>query len=513
MKKTIYCLVSLYLAVSLLFLPVSSYSQEEAVSPAVPAANQKIESLEFREVDIKDILRHLAKQYNLNIIFSEQVKGLVTVQLNSVTIDEALDSIITVNGFSYTRKENVIKVMTPEEAMREGMVTKVIPLNNADAVKLKDTLKKVLSANGSIEADVRSNALIVTDNPMVINAMNSMVPQLDQMTPQVLIEAKIIETTLSRSEKLGIDWTTTIKAAGSTMPTTFPFNLLSLKALKLNKSVYPSPFGTNLGAAGPTGSSSGSGNGTSTSTAQVGAFPAVIPSAPQFAFGTLDFSSLQAILDFLKTRSNTRLIASPRITTLNNDTATINVGQVLSIPNYSVDSTTGRMVINNWTPQNVGVTLQVTPQVSPDGHIRLKIKPEVSNLTGYAGTQDGVNVGPITSTRNADTEVQIRDGQTVVIAGLIKDKSFVKTSKIPVLGDIPLLGPALFTRRERSLDADPDEKTDLLIFVTASIIKDVDKPLLAYEHNVMTAPPRQLKMEIKQDILDPRFKLLEPKSK
>ena len=506
MRRMIYYLVYFFLIISLLWLPGTGYSQSEAVSVSAPVANQKIESLEFREVDIKDILRHLAKQYGLNIIFSEKVAGLVTVQLNNVTIDEALDSIITVNGFAYTKKENVIKVMTPEEAMREGMVTKVISLNNADATKLKDTLKKVLSASGSIEADVRSNSLIVTDNPMVINAMNNMVPQLDQMTPQVLIEAKIIETTLSRSEKLGIDWTTTIKASGSKIPTTFPFNVLQLSDFKADKSLYPSPWGTNMG----TGTTGGTGTA-STNNAQIGAFQATIPSTPQFSFGTLDFSAFQAVLDFLKTRSNTRLVANPRITTLNNETATINVGQVLSIPNYSVDSTTGRMVINSWSSQNVGVMLKVTPQVSPDGHIRLKIQPEVSNLTGYAGTQDGVNVGPITSTRTADTEVQIRDGQTVVIAGLIKDKSYVKTSKIPLLGDIPLLGSALFTRHERSLDADPDEKTDLLIFVTARIIKDVDKPLLGYEHNVMTAPPRPLKMDVKLDILDPRFKLREPK--
>jgi type IV pilus assembly protein PilQ len=508
MKKIIFSLICFSVIASLVCLPGPGYSQENLIAPNSPQTGQVIESLEFREVDIKDVLRHLAKQYNLNIIFSEQVKGLVTVQLNNVTIDEALDSIITVNGFAYTRKERVIKVTTPEEAMREGTVTKVVPLNNASADKLKETLKKVLSANGSIEADIRSNSLIITDNPMVINTINNMIPQLDQMTPQVLIEAKIIETSLNKSEKLGIDWTTTIKASGSKIPTTFPFNTLRLSDFKLDKSLYPSPWGSNLGA------SSGGGTGTTTtSTPQIGAFEATIPDVPQFSFGTLDFSSFQAVMDFLKSRSKTKLVANPRITTLNNQAATINVGQVLSIPNYTLDEQTGHREITSWSSQNVGVNLQVTPQVSPDGHIRLKIRPEVSSLVGYAGTRDGVQEGPITSTRTAETEVQIRDGQTVVIAGLVKDKTYRKNTKIPLLGDIPIIGGYLFSRNERSLDADPDEKTDLLIFVTARIIKDTDKPLVGYEHSVMTAPPHPLKTEMKLDTLDNRFKLHEIKSK
>jgi type IV pilus assembly protein PilQ len=506
MKKIICSLLSFFLAASWACFPAPGYPQEEiAASSARPAANQLIESLEFREVDIKDILRHLARQYNLNIIFSEQVKGLVTVQLNNVTIDEALDSIITVNGFSYTRKERVIKVMTPEEASREGMVTKVVALNNADASKLKDTLKKVLSGNGSIEADVRSNSLIVTDNPMVINAIDGMIPQLDQMTPQVLIEAKIIETSLNKSEKLGIDWTTTVTAKGAKIPVSFPFNILDIANLGENKSLYPRTFG---------GGEGGSQTSSETSAAYLGDFEVdLADNTSLFSFGTLDFSSFQAILNFLKTRSNTRLVANPRVTTLNNQTANINVGQVLSIPNYSVDEQTGHREITSWSSQNVGVNLQVTPQVSPDGHIRLKIRPEVSNLVGYAGTRDGVKEGPITSTRTAETEVQIRDGQTVVIAGLVKDKTYVRQSKIPFLGDIPIIGGAIFGYKERSLDADPDEKTDLLIFVTARIIKDTDKPLLGYDHNVLTAPPKPFKSELKLDALDPRFKLRGLKTK
>jgi type II secretory pathway component GspD/PulD (secretin) len=141
----------------------------------------------------------------------------------------------------------------------------------------------------------------------------------------------------------------------------------------------------------------------------------------------------------------------------------------------------------------VGVSLEVTPRVSPDGRIKLKIKPEVSSLLGYASTREGVNEGPITSTRSAETEVQIKDGQTVVIGGLIKDESLLTIKKIPILGDIPLLG-LLFTRKEVGPTASPTERTDLLIFVTARIIKETTEPLLAYETGLTTSP-RPFKLE------------------
>lgn len=449
-----------------------NYAQEPLVEKQVI-----IESLEFREVDIKDVLRQLAKQYNLNIVFSEAVKGLVTVQLNNVSIEQALDSIITVNGFAYTKRENVYRVTTPQEAEREGKQTRLFKLNNADATKLKETLKKVLTPDGSIESDSRSNSIVVTDALSVINKIERMIPALDEITPQVLIEAKLIETSLTKDEKLGIDWTTTVTATGSKRPTTLPFEPKGES--KWMKNVFPSPI--------------------STSTDFPSGYPYSFPYTVKgdFTFGTLDFSKLQIIFDFLKTRKKTKLIANPRIVTLNNQKATINVGKVLSLPTYERNETTGAMEITGWEKQNVGVVLEVTPQVSPEARIKLKIKPEVSSLIGYAGKMEGVDVGPITSTRTAETEVQIKDGQTVVIGGLVKDESLVTVKKVPILGDIPILS-LFFRRKEVGSTTIPTEKTDLLIFVTARIIKDTGEPLLAWESNLITSSPRPFKLEARE---------------
>jgi len=440
--------------------------------------SQVIESLEFRNVDIKDVLRQLAKQYNLNIVFSESVTGLVTVHLIDVSIEQALDSIITVNGFAYTKKDNVYKVTTPEEAEREGKMTKLFRLNNAEAEKLKKTLKNVLTADGSIDADVRSNSIIVTDIPGVINKIEGMLSDLDSVTPQVLIEAKLIETSLTDTEKLGIDWTTTVTAKGAKRPTTIPFEPEGDSNWMSN--VLPPATGSDFPSSSPY------------------SFPYAVKG--DFSLGTLDFTALQTIFDFLKTRQDTTLIANPRIVTLNNQKATIHVGRSIPIATYEIDEDTGNWRITGWEeePQKVGISLEVTPQINPDGYIKLKLKPEVSDIDDYI-EEAGKKLQAITVTRTAETEVQVKDGQTVVIGGLVKDKISTTVKKIPILGDIPILG-FFFSRREVGTDEDPREQTDLLIFVTATIIKETDEALVAWQSNLVTSPPKPFKLEMRSDI-------------
>jgi len=451
--------------------PALGYAQEQkAAAPPV----QTIEALEFREVDIKDILRQLARQYSLNIVFSESVKGLVTVHLNNVTIEQALDSIITVNGFAYTKKENVYKVTSQEEAQREGRQTKLFKLNNAEAALVKETLSKVLSSDGSIEANARSNSIVVTDSTLVISKIESMIPSLDELTPQVLIECRMIETSLTDTEKLGIDWTTTMKVTGSKRPITWPFSK------------------SGSGGAGYT-------QNDPASTDFSGTYSMPYSVKGDFTLGTLDFTALQAVFDAIKSRQKTKLVANPRIITLNNQNATINVGKVLSLPTYERNENTGKMDITGWQSYNVGVNLDVTPQISPDGHIKLKLKPNVSSLIGYASTRDGVNEGPITASRSAQTEVQIKDGESVVIGGLVKEESLTIIKKVPFLGDLPLIG-ALFTRKEVGSDANPTEKTDLLIFVTAHILREGEPLPVGAEANqgiVTPAVDRPFNLELR----------------
>ena len=445
-----------------------------------------IEYLEFREVDIKDVLRQLAKQYDLNIVFSESVKGPVTVQLHNITIEEALDVIVTANGYVYTKKGNIYKVTTPEEAEKEVVQTKVFKLSNADASKLKETLKKVLSSQGSIEADTRSNSLIVTDIPSVLAKIEGMISKLDEPTLQVLIEAKFIETSLGTTEKLGIDWSMTASVSGSARPTTLPFEPKGEK--KWMKNIFPL-------AKPPAKDEEGEEEEGEFPSGYSYSFPYI--SASNFTFGTLDFTQYQAVLNFLKTKTKSRLISSPRVVTMDNKQAEIYIGKTRPIPQFEYNDETGNYQITGFEEKIEGVILTATPQISKvkDGYyIKLKLKPKVTNYV------DKVTFGalgfdyPVMSERYADTEVVIKSGQTIVIGGLIETKKTKSIHKIPLLGDIPLLG-FFFTHRS----IEPNEKSELLIFVTARVIEEKKGgKLLAYKSEITISPPRPFKLKFKK---------------
>ena len=430
-----------------------------------------IEYLEFREVDIKDVLRQIAKQYNLNIVFSESVRGLITVQLHDVNMDEALDAIIAINGFVYIKKGKIYKVTTPEEAEREGRQTKVFRLSNANAAQLKITLKEVLSSDGTIEADERSNSIIVTDTSGVISKIDNLISGLDEVTPQVLIEAKFIETSFGMTEKLGIDWSVTAQAQGAKRPVTMPFNAKEeedfLKILPAATG-FPAPYG----------------------------FPYTV--GDDFTFGTLDFSAFKAVLNFLETKTDSKLISSPRVVTTNNKEAKITIGKARPIPEFEYNSESQAYQITDFKEKNEGVTLTVTPHVSNlrDGtySIKLQLEPKVSNYTNESVTF--VSLGfeyPLLAERSANTEVIIKDGQTIVIGGLIETKSTETIKKVPFFGDIPLVG-LLFTHKS----VDPDTRTELLIFVTARVLKQNAGSLLAYESRMTLSPARPLKLDIRK---------------
>jgi len=468
---------------------------------AVPqeGGKQVIEYLEFREVDIKDVLRQLARQYDLNIVFSESVSGLITVQLHNVTVQEALDSVITINGFVYTKKGEVFKVTTPAESEREGKQTKVYRLSNADAEVLKTSLGKMLSAEGSIESDTRSNSLIINDNPGVISKVDEMMPDLDDVTPQVLIEARFIETALGTTENLGIDWTATATATGSKRPTTFPF-----KNWGREQDYYPAPehetetdFTNNHNTVTSEFAFKNETVYHPDDSFAFSAFPAV--SGSEFTFGTLDFSAFQAILQMLHSKTDSKLISSPRVVTMDNKKAEMYVGKARPIPQFEFNSDTGEYQINGFEEKIEGVTLSVTPQISKDSSgkysIRLKLMPKVTSFSGETVPFTGLNFNyPVLSERYADTEVSVKDGDTIVIGGLMERKKTEIVKKVPFLGSIPFIGKALFTHTE----INPDEKSELLIFVTARIVREEEGSPLAFESNLSVSPLRPFKKNIRK---------------
>jgi general secretion pathway protein D len=184
--------------------------------------------------------------------------------------------------------------------------------------------------------------------------------------------------------------------------------------------------------------------------------------------GTLDFSQFAMIMEFLKSRRDTNVLSNPRVATLNNQEAKILIGEILAIPTFERNSDTGTIEITGYTERDLGVKLKVTPHINEQGDIVVDLKPEISDLLGFdiLDAARGIRA-PRYSTREAETQVMVRDNQTIMIGGLIKERSVDYEKKVPWLGDIPVLGKVLFTKTEEGID-----KTELIIFMTVHIINE-----------------------------------------
>jgi len=395
-------------------------------------------TLDFRDADIRNVLQILSYRSGVNIVAGPEVTGLVTIQLTNVPWKNALDVILRTYNYGYEQTGNIIIVTTIENlkklredalvlADQEAIMTKTFVLNYANASDVVVSIEKMITDRGSINFDQRTNIIIVTDAVSSLSLMADVIGRLDATTPQVLIEAKIIETTLADSENLGIDWTLQLSGSGANRPVTWPFTTTSE-----NKYVKDQPF------------------------------PA--PDEDLFSFGTLDFTQVQAVLEILDSRSNTHILSNPRIVTLDNQTANIVVGSQYPLPEYTYNEEQAKLQVSGWEYKDIGVIFEVTPHVNNAGFVTLDIEPKVTAILDFVQVEN--TSVPQLSTESASTRVMIADGQTLVIAGLIKNQWTDVKKKVPFLGDIPLVG-LLFQKKEKTLS-----KTELLIFITPHIITD-----------------------------------------
>ncbi|MCK4248604.1 MAG: type II and III secretion system protein, partial [Candidatus Omnitrophica bacterium] len=184
--------------------------------------------------------------------------------------------------------------------------------------------------------------------------------------------------------------------------------------------------------------------------------------ADAFTFGTLDFSQFSMVLEALFNRGDTEILSSPRIATIDNKPASIHVGDTVPIPMYERNAETGNMEVTGYEEIQVGIRLTVTPHINQDGFILMEIVPTVSSITGFTGPN---NERPITSQRTAQTTVMIKNGETVMIGGLIKENNVKTEKKVPILGDLPVI-KYLFKHK-----VDTKQRTELLVFITPNLMK------------------------------------------
>lgn len=451
----------LMVIITLLCVPVYAQQVQTAESPAgeQPRIQEEQESeggktkdgivsLNFRDVDIKDVLRVLAYESEVNIVAGPEVTGLVSIQLDNVPWKRALDVVVETYGYAYDQRDNIVTVTTVEnlkkrreDAMllseQEPLMTRAFVLNYAKAVSVIESVEKMRTERGSVNYDERTNTVIVRDTASNVVVIEEVISELDKTTPQVSIEAKIIETTLGNTEKLGIDWNVAMSGSGSVWDTTFPFRKGNDGNIILPRPIDSIDTATNV---------------------------ITYDATTNFAYGKVDFSQVTALLEMIETRNDTNTLSNPRLVTLDNQTARIVVGRQYPFPEYTYNEDQAEMQVSGWEYKDIGVIFEVTPHVNSAGMVTLDLEPKVTAIVDDANvTVEGTTVPQLT-VREAKTSVMIRSGETLVIGGLISDQVTDNESKFPILGDIPFLG-RLF-RHESTVKT----KTDLLIFLTPRII-------------------------------------------
>lgn len=323
---------------------------------------------------------------------------------------EALNMILGAYNLTTIERENYIVITTLERrrlAEESGdLHTSVVGFNFIDVSGIQKTLSSMLSARGKIETDVRTNSLIITDIPDRIDKIREVALQLDTKTPQVMIEAMLLTVKLNEDEQLGIDWTVTHKDR--------PERSVALKESLGKTEGLDIRYGKTL----------------------------------------LSWANLTTLIEYWRQNKKVDILANPRILTLDNLTAVIDLTEQVPYTEQ-VTSTQSASSVTSTQFKDVSINLQVKPHITKDNYIFMTIKTEQSYLAGYTS-----DTQPIIDSRKAETNVMVREGETIVIGGLRKKEDNTTVDKVPILGDIPFLGSVF----KKTIKAKVD--TELLIFVT-----------------------------------------------
>ena len=385
-------------------------------------------SLDYKEADLADVLQSLAYSYALNIVPPPDIKGKVKVSLKDVTIDEALEAVLISCGYAYYRKGNLIYIYPSLKVEDVGLITISIPLKYLTASEAGGLVSKSLSGRGDARVNEVTNSLILRDYAPILDKVRLLLKEIDTPPLQVLIEAKIIDITSKDLQNLGVTYSATYTAAGGLFKT--------------------------RDSSGTTGDQA---QGTLTT-----AGPSSSLTSGQFKLDTFIMNNWNATatIDALVQDQRARILASPSIATLNGKEARIVIGEKVPYKEKT-QTTTGTTETTKFI--DVGTNLRVTPQISPDGYITMAVHPEVSSVSAL------LDAGPRITTREADVVIRVKDGQTIVIGGLIKNEDTRVRSRIPILGYIPIVS---FIFGNKSTDI---TQTELAVFITPHIIKESEE--------------------------------------
>jgi type IV pilus assembly protein PilQ len=394
-------------------------------------------STNFQNTSLSDVLRILASQNNLNLVIGDGVSGQVTIQLSSVTLADALNTILKSKGCHYVIQNDIILVKKFEDVVNGELSNSVIKLKYLDGYDLKTTLNPLLSEKGKIEAlssqkeeDVlkqRSDILVVTDVWENIRTIEATLENLDREPKQLEIEVQLIETLIGSNRQVGFNWPKSVSASVTGGEVTAP----------ITKST----------------------GGMQQEVKKLAGWYELPEIHDNITLGVLTVDELNASLSLLAQDNNSKLISNPKLTTLDNKKAIIDVGTSVPVPEVS-RGISGDLI--SYREKQVSMYLEVIPRINEDNIITLSVHPILEEIIGYTGPSDYPQ--PITSRREVTTQVTVREGESIALGGLIKESNNKVVEKFWLLGDIPLLG--LLFRHTKTIK----EKTDLLIFITPKII-------------------------------------------
>jgi general secretion pathway protein D len=452
----------------------------------LPGLSKRI-SLDLRQMDVLAVLKFLAEQGDFNVVPGKNVGGRVTLAVKNITIQDALDIIALTNELAYVVQNRVVHVMTEADYQRlygaafadqrevktlhlqfadaaavaavlgnvksavgrvvadpqtrtlilidvpekvgqmvtaaEGMdraaqlETHAFELRYGKAADIKAEVEKALTPKlGAVRVDKRTNTLVVTDLGPQLQEIRKVISAFDRKTREVVIQARIIEVRLEDRLAMGVDWE-------------YLFTTLMKVQMQQFFPIVPAP-----------------------------------PASGKLILGTFSSDNFRAVLELIQTVGKTNILSTPHIAVVENEEAKILVGTREAYVTAAVTQTqTAATTAEQVTFIDVGLQLKVLATINDDGFVNMKIKPEVSSVSKLLTTAAGNQI-PIVDTSSAETTVLVKDGTTLVIAGLMKDEKIGTERKVPILGDIPFLG-SLFRSRE-----DRVSKTELIFFLTPSVI-------------------------------------------
>jgi len=406
------------------------------VIAADPLPSERKLSLTLEEMPLVAALNMIAAQNELNLVVSGDVNGNISVNLDGVDVHTALNAILTANGYNYFLIDDVIVVKSADADAAGELESRVIKLKYLSPITAEKAVTSAMSTKGKVSildrtgegegsSIYRANQIVVTDHPNLLDKIESLIEKIDVPERSIMIEARIIETTIDSKTNLGIAWPSSLSASFT-------------DAEAITSSTDPTATTDGVGVYDPS-------NG-------------------DWQWGKLSVGEVNWILNALEQDGNSRLVSDPRITTLENHEAEFKFETIIpiqTINRFTEGAATSDIV--TFEDEEVGISLRVLPRINEAGRITLEVESIVEDILGYTGPAESQK--PITASRSIRTRVTVEDGETVALGGLLKEDEIERVQRVPLLGHIPLLGKLLF-----SSTSTEKKSTDLLILITPHIL-------------------------------------------